>query len=305
MSTPNQGLNTQSEAEMSARHISDLDRPGFDFFEHSDTGITLFDVVHPARTNELMVSERVETQPDMLMITRGSGDRASGKFAGTPFAVQPSNAVRATFTPYGSDSHVVYNPTSQTFGLNFPNGLLANLSPDCTKFREMAPILFHPHGQLIQFAQALKAEIASPGFASSMLVEGMSRAISVALQRLDLHPINDQADHIVLPNWKLRRVIDYIQGHLEDDVRLSDLASVAGLSTFHFARVFRQATGVTPYQYVRDRRIEHSRVLLLEDNLELSQLALKCGFASQSHFTAAFTKAVGMSPGRFRRNNRQ
>lgn len=305
MSTPNEGLGPQSEAEIPPRHIADLDRPSFSYFEHRETGITLFNIVQPARSKELMVSGRVETQPDMLMITRGSGDRASGKFAGKPFAVKPSNAVRATFTPYGSDSHVVYNPTSQTFGLNFPNGLLADLSPDRNKFRELIPILFRPNGQLIQFAQALKAEIASPGFASSMLVEGMSRAISVALQRLDLHPINDQADHIVLPNWKLRRVIDYIQGHLEDDVRLSDLASVAGLSTFHFARVFRQATGVTPYKYVRDRRIEHSRVLLLENNLELSQLALKCGFASQSHFTAAFTKAVGTSPGRFRRNNRQ
>ncbi|MBX9731303.1 MAG: AraC family transcriptional regulator [Sphingomonas sp.] len=239
----------------------------------------------------------------MLLICRGSGTPAFGKMAGSPFSVPATTAVRATFTPKGTDSHIVYNPTAQTFGLTFPDGYLKTLMTDALQDCAFNPLLFREDAQLFHLAQIIEAEIAGPGFASPMVIEGVSRAIAVILLRLDQRPILAEAERIKLPPWRLRRVLDFIDSHLEDDVRLSNLAAIAGLSTFHFARVFRQETGVTPYNYVRARRIERSQALLIEGKLGISELALACGFASQSHFTAAFSKAVGTSPGRFRREN--
>lgn len=137
-----------------------------------------------------------------------------------------------------------------------------------------------------------------------MLIEGISRSIMIAVMRFDPQSALAQADRIHLPSWKLNRVLDYVDANLASDIRLADLASVAGLSIFHFARVFKLAVGLSPYEFVHNRRLERSRVLLTDDSLEIAQLALACGFSSQSHFTAAFTKAVGVSPGKFRRQGR-
>jgi AraC family transcriptional regulator len=100
---------------------------------------------------------------------------------------------------------------------------------------------------------------------------------------------------------KLRRVLEFVDANLDQDIGLDDLARIAELSPFHFSRVFKLATGSSPYHYVRDRRLKRSRLLLAEGRLGIAELALACGFANQSHFTAAFTKAMGVSPGRFRR----
>lgn len=273
-------------------------------FLNSETGIALFRLPCANQSSERQIAERTESSPDMLLISRGSGTSAFGKMAGSAFSVPATTAVRATFTPRGTDSHIIYNPTAQTFGLTFPDGYLKTLMTDAQQHCAFNPLLFLEDARLLHLAQVIEAEIARPGFASPMMIEGVSRAIAVVLLRLDEQPILAEAERIKLSPWRLRRVLDYIDCHLEDDVRLCNLAAVAGLSTFHFARVFKQETGVTPYNYVRDRRIERSRALLIEDKLGISELALACGFASQSHFTAAFSKAVGTSPGRFRRENR-
>jgi AraC family transcriptional regulator len=65
--------------------------------------------------------------------------------------------------------------------------------------------------------------------------------------------------------------------------------------------VFKLATGETPYHYLRTRRLERARMLLADDTMPLAELALECGFANQAHFTAAFSREVGISPGRYRR----
>lgn len=99
----------------------------------------------------------------------------------------------------------------------------------------------------------------------------------------------------------LRQAIERIEAGLDGPLGLDELAQAAGLSTFHFARMFRRSTGRTPQGFVLHRRIERARLLLAERDLSLAEIALACGFSGQSHFTARFRAMTGLTPGQYRR----
>lgn len=105
-----------------------------------------------------------------------------------------------------------------------------------------------------------------------------------------------------LAPYLLRRVKSHIHQNFDKDLSLDDLANLAGISKFHFSRRFRQATGITPYQYVLETRIERAKRLLHGSESPISEVADEVGFNSQSQFNRAFKKMVGMTPGDFRRN---
>jgi AraC family transcriptional regulator len=102
---------------------------------------------------------------------------------------------------------------------------------------------------------------------------------------------------------QLRRVIDYMDAHLRDDVGLTELADVAGFSRHYFARSFRLATGMSPHQYLVERRVERACKLLCETVLSIGEVAAAVGFASQSHLTEHFRRVTGVTPARFRQSN--
>jgi transcriptional regulator of acetoin/glycerol metabolism len=107
-----------------------------------------------------------------------------------------------------------------------------------------------------------------------------------------------------LPPAALKRVRTYIEGHLAERVSIEQLAAVAGLSVFHFARAFKQSQGTTPHEHLVDRRVAHAHALLKETDRPLSEIALVSGFADQSHFARQFKKRVGVSPRVFRHSER-
>jgi AraC family transcriptional regulator len=101
----------------------------------------------------------------------------------------------------------------------------------------------------------------------------------------------------VLPRQRLRAVIEYIDEHLGSELSLDDLAAVARLSPYHFARLFKNSTGLPPHQYVIARRVERAKELLRDRvRLPLAEIALEMGFSSQSHFTRHFKRLVGVTP---------
>ncbi len=104
-----------------------------------------------------------------------------------------------------------------------------------------------------------------------------------------------------LSQRQLRRAREFISEHFAEDISLQDLAELTGLTSKHFSRAFTQSTGLPPHQYLIGRRIEAAKRLLLDSTISLADTALACGFADQSHFTAAFRKALGVPPGAWRR----
>jgi AraC-like DNA-binding protein len=104
-----------------------------------------------------------------------------------------------------------------------------------------------------------------------------------------------------LDRRRLFRVLDHIDRHLEDDLTLDDMASIACLSRFHFARAFKQAVGQSPCRYVIARRLDRAEVLLTEGETPLVEIALSLRFSSQANFSRAFRQSKGMAPGQYRR----
>lgn len=98
-----------------------------------------------------------------------------------------------------------------------------------------------------------------------------------------------------------RRLADYIETHLHENLTLGTLAALANLSEFHLARMFRVSFGMPPSTWIAARRIDRAHQLLKMDTLPLQQVADACGYADLSHFSHRFRAAVGVPPGQYRR----
>jgi AraC family transcriptional regulator len=106
-------------------------------------------------------------------------------------------------------------------------------------------------------------------------------------------------------HWtKLRRSIEHIHANIDRQLPLNDLALIAGMSKFHFAKSFHQAMGIPPHQYVVQTRMQKAKGLLGDETLSLSQIASRVGYADTGQFSAQFLKLTGLSPARYRRHVR-
>jgi len=103
-----------------------------------------------------------------------------------------------------------------------------------------------------------------------------------------------------LPPRALRRLREYVTAHLDDNISIRELAAIAGLSMYHFARAFKQSEGVTPHRYLLQCRVRRAQELLAATELPLSEIALVAGFSDQSHCARRFREFVGITPSRYR-----
>lgn len=99
-----------------------------------------------------------------------------------------------------------------------------------------------------------------------------------------------------LSDRRLARVIELVTVHFADPLTLEQLAAEAGISKYHFTRVFRQKVGMTPYRFVKETRLAAAREMLVTTDLAVAEIATHCGFTAASHFATAFSQRYGMSP---------
>jgi AraC family transcriptional regulator len=102
-----------------------------------------------------------------------------------------------------------------------------------------------------------------------------------------------------LPRYRLGRVLDYIGDNLAEDVCLSDLAELAGMSPHHFAELFKRSMRCTPHRYVLRQRIERAKIALRDPRCTVLDAAGISGFPNPSHFARVFRRFVGASPSQF------
>lgn len=106
-----------------------------------------------------------------------------------------------------------------------------------------------------------------------------------------------------LARWQARRAVAYIEAHLESKLDVGGLAKLVSYSKSHFSRAFKRSLGYAPMAYVMARRVERAKVLMTSTRQQLTEIALICGFADQSHLNRSFRRDIGVSPGRWRRTN--
>ena len=104
-----------------------------------------------------------------------------------------------------------------------------------------------------------------------------------------------------LAPWQIHRITTHIEARLHTTITTDELAAIARLSPFHFARAFKRSFGDSPHRYVLRRRVERAQGLMLSTDAPLGQIALDCGLADQSHLTRLFQKFAGDSPAAWRR----
>jgi AraC-like DNA-binding protein len=102
----------------------------------------------------------------------------------------------------------------------------------------------------------------------------------------------------------MRRVREYVEVHLGENIDLLMLAGIAGLSVHHFARQFKQSAGVTPHVYLTQRRVERAKEMLVQTDLPLAEIALAAGFFDQGHLARHFRHMLGTTPREFRWSQR-
>ena len=107
-----------------------------------------------------------------------------------------------------------------------------------------------------------------------------------------------------LAPWQERRAKELLNARLDGQISLHELAREAGLSRSHFARAFKETTGLPPHRWLISQRVERAQEILINSTLSLVEVAELTGFADQSHFTRVFTSTVGISPGKWRRQRR-
>ncbi|WP_035373018.1 helix-turn-helix domain-containing protein [Acinetobacter gerneri] len=108
-----------------------------------------------------------------------------------------------------------------------------------------------------------------------------------------------------LAPFLLKRVQEWIEDHLHLGLIIADLAQQTGLSEYHFAHMFKQSTGLPPHQFVLQRRLLRAHDLIVSSQLNLTEIALCCGFSSAGHFSARFKQHFGYSPSSLRKNTTQ
>ena len=157
---------------------------------------------------------------------------------------------------------------------------------------------------VLGLGQSLLPSLAAPEQADALFVDHVSWALSIHMCRAygALAP-RSSGKRPTLSLRQERMVKAAMDARLGEEVTLTELADLCGLSVQYFARAFAGTVGVPPYRWLQRRRLSRAQDLLLDARLGLAEVALACGFADQSHFTKSFTREVGISPGAWRRHH--
>src|SRR5262245_13801599 len=153
---------------------------------------------------------------------------------------------------------------------------------------------------------AVNDELTAGAAGGRLAAESLANLLAVHLIRNASAPRPPaRRTYDALPPAKLGAVVEYIEGHLDGGLTLEQMAAAAHLSPFHFVRRFKATTGLPPYQYVIMRRVERAQQLLQQGrDRSLAEIARCTGFSDQSQFSHHFKRAVGVTPGQFRKSAR-
>ncbi|WP_113000443.1 AraC family transcriptional regulator [Rhizobium sp. Root1203] len=220
---------------------------------------------------------------------------------------QPLSAGAFSFLDLRQRSSALFRAPVRTVLFHLPKAIFKEIS-DESGGPQIDELMLRP-GRPYQdkvvaaLAQAFLPALEQPDHASRLFVDHVARALAV-------HALQTYGGLAVprcrggLAPWQRRRLLELLDANLGGDLTLADMAGACDLSTRHLVRAFGESFGMPPYRWLMMRRIERARALLGDGRMSIAEIALACGFADQSHFTRAFTKATNLSPAAWRRQMR-
>jgi AraC family transcriptional regulator len=153
-----------------------------------------------------------------------------------------------------------------------------------------------------QIGRSLSAELENNQLNSKLFADSLTIALSIHLLRHYANiqqPIREYTGG--LSQRKLQQVIEYINEYLSENLTIAAIAEQVEMSPYHFARLFKQSMGLSPYQYVMQQRIERSAYLLRTTTLSVAAIAVQVGFLTHNQFTIQFRKFLGTTPSNYRK----
>jgi len=165
---------------------------------------------------------------------------------------------------------------------------------------ELAPTLNLVDAQIVTLCRLLQTDLEAGCPSGPLFGELVGAALAVQLAQRCSTQTGSHPSRGGLPPARLRRVFEYIDANLDVGVRLNMLAREAGVSAFHFARLFKESTGNSPHQYLLQRRLDRAKTMLRQPAMSLAEISTSTGFADQSHFTKVFRRFTGVTPSEYR-----
>lgn len=148
----------------------------------------------------------------------------------------------------------------------------------------------------------LHGELVTEGGGSALFVEGLAQSLTLHLVRHYVDEDTGGRAQNALPGSKLRRAIAFMAARLDQPFDLNSLAREVGISEFHFSRLFKKATGLSPSVYFIRQRVAKAQQLLQETDTSIIEIGMMVGYSSPSHFSQIFRRETGLSPTSYRRS---
>jgi len=239
----------------------------------------------------------------LICIHLSSGIELDWRVAGERLQSRLTMPDDISLTPAGLPRMVRWNQEAEILFISLEPELIARAAHEAVYADdiELAEKWGGPDPQIQHIGLALKAELEAGGLAGRLYGESLANALAVHLLRrysTKQITIRDFTDGLSMNN--LHQVTEYINDNLEHDLSLNAIAATIGMSAYHFARMFKQSTGLAPHQYVIGRRLKRAQVLLTTTELTILEVCFRVGFKSQSHFTRLFRKLTGITPRAYR-----
>lgn len=155
--------------------------------------------------------------------------------------------------------------------------------------------------QLSHLLSLIHHELTSEGKGSQLFIQGLAQTLAVHLIRNFAASEAPDDRQSALPGFKLRRAVAHLEENLSEPFNLARLAETVGMSEFHFSRLFKKATGLSPSRYFIRQRIDRARLLLQETDTSIIEIGMSVGYSSPSHFAQVFRRETGVPPSHYRR----
>ena len=247
-------------------------------------------------SDEHTISLSLAPRPVRLLQIQG-GKTYTGLYGKGDISVTPANM--PFFARWESDDHYLQIRIATRFIQSVAREVL-DINSDRL---ELLPEFRTRDPQIEAISMMLLAELRQESLGGRLYIESLANILAVhLLRRYAATKPNLPIYEGGLPERQLLQVLEYINEHLNQDIRLANLAALLDMSQFHFSHLFKQSIGTSPYQYLIQQRVERAKQLLKQTDQSIVDIAFLCGFNSHSHLSKQFRQLTGITPRAYRTN---